>query len=577
MSDKKNNSKEENDAENSVTNKQQSKEVVDANAETTSNSDKKKLTKEEEEKKLQAEQDKEDEQKNEIANKKLEEERKENEKAKKAVQTEDNAESGEKKSANYSIEEEKFKSKVSIEDKTDKAIADDSKNIWDVLKVFFTELFDISGETDRASTIDDIKAGIDMKGQNAWVLIFSILIASTGLNTGSAAVVIGAMLISPLMGPILGVGLALGINDITLLKKAFKNFLVMVILSIITSFLFFSIPLFQNETSEIVARTYPTVLDVIIALSGGMALIVALSRNNKSVNTIAGVAIATALMPPLCTAGYGLATGNWAYFGGALFLFTINTIFIATATFSIVKFLHFPMKEYANASKRKNISRAVYTVVALVIIPSTFMFYKLYQKSDFKQKVEATLADVEKEKGIGIFDIRANLAGKTVSFAVLGKSLMKAEIDKIEEKIKDLGYKDIHLLIIQDEQNVNNINRIKQIEESYLSTQQLLALKDNQIAEKEKAIIELQRDIALQENLPFQDLLEEIKAFEPNLDNVSYQRHYVSNFKNTDTLRIIKMKFNKSLQKNKRLESQKRMGNWLQKRVKGDSLQVIFE
>lgn len=498
------------------------------------------------------------EKENAIENEKLEKEHNEREKVKET----------EKKESN---EKQNATSKDSQENETLQKSAIGS------LKTFFKELFDISGETDKSATIDDIKAGIDMKGQNAWILIFSILIASTGLNVSSTAVVIGAMLISPLMGPILGIGLALGINDISLLNKSFKNFLVMVILSVLTSFLFFSIPLFQNETSEILARTSPTVLDVIIALSGGLALIVAFSRTNKSINTIAGVAIATALMPPLCTAGFGLATGNWAYFGGALFLFTINTIFIASATFTIVKFLRFPMKEYANATKRKMISRTVYTVVALVIIPSVYMFYKLYEKSDFKQKVETTLLEVEKEKGIGIFDIRTNLPEKKVTFAVLGKSLLESDIQHIEEKIKALGYDAIHLVIIQDEQNVNNINRIKQIEESYLSTQQLLALKDNQIAEKEKKIMKFERDAALQENMPFQDLIAEMKAFEPNLEKVTYEKQFVSNFKTTDTLRLIKMKFNSKIDNKDKVKSQERMKNWLQVRIKNDSLQVAFD
>lgn len=220
-------------------------------------------------------------------------------------------------------------------------------------KVFLKETFDIYHDTDRYATIDDIKTGIDMKGQNAWILIFSILIASTGLNVNSPAVVIGAMLISPLMGPILGMGLGLGIYDTDLIRKSLKNFGVMVVLSLTTSFLFFSVPLFQNETPELIARTSPSVLDIIIALSGGLALIVAFSRRTRSTNTIAGVAIATALMPPLCTAGYGLATGKWVFFGGAMFLFTINTIFIATATYLVVKFLRFPLKEYADEKRKR--------------------------------------------------------------------------------------------------------------------------------------------------------------------------------------------------------------------------------
>lgn len=266
------------------------------------------------------------------------------------------------------------------------------------IKLFIKETFDIFKDTDHAATIEDIKSAVNMKGQNAWVLIFSILVASAGLNTSSPAVVIGAMLISPLMGPILGMGLSLGINDIDFLKKSFKNFGVMVVLSLLTSFLFFSIPMFQAETPELVARTYPDVRDVIIALSGGLALIIAFSRRNKSINTIAGVAIATALMPPLCTAGYGLATAKWDFFGGALFLFSINTIFIATATFIVVRFLKFPYEAYANSQRRKTISRIIAFLALVILIPSVYMFYQLYIKSDFNQKADGLIHKLRTEK-----------------------------------------------------------------------------------------------------------------------------------------------------------------------------------
>ena len=158
----------------------------------------------------------------------------------------------------------------------------------------------------------------------------------------------------------------------------------MVVLSLVTSFLFFSVPLFQNETQELIARTSPNVLDIIIALSGGFALIVALSRRNKSINTIAGVAIATALMPPLCTAGYGLATAKWNFFGGAMFLFTINTIFIALAAFVIVKFLQFPMLKYLNSAKRKRIARMASFVALLVFAGSIYLFFNLFKENQFR-------------------------------------------------------------------------------------------------------------------------------------------------------------------------------------------------
>ena len=172
------------------------------------------------------------------------------------------------------------------------------------LKEFFFDLLDIREGTDKKVTIQKIKDGIHVKSHTAWILVFSIIIASIGLNISSPAVVIGAMLVSPLMGPILGIGLSIGINDIDTMKSSLINLGVMVGISVVTSFIFFSIPIFQELTPELLARTKPDVRDVLIAIAGGLTLIVALSRYKEMTNTIAGIAIATALMPPLCTAGY---------------------------------------------------------------------------------------------------------------------------------------------------------------------------------------------------------------------------------------------------------------------------------
>ncbi|MGB5263987.1 MAG: DUF389 domain-containing protein, partial [Lutimonas sp.] len=227
------------------------------------------------------------------------------------------------------------------EDKTlensEKEIKSDVKGIFSNLRSFFIEVLDLKINTDLVATHERINEGISMKGHTAWILVFSILIASIGLNVSSTAVVIGAMLISPLMGPILGIGFSISVNDMDMLRKSLINLGIMVGLSLITSFLFFSVPIFQDATPELLARTKPDVRDVLIAVAGGLALIVAISRPKPLFNTVAGVAIATALMPPLCTAGFGLGTGQFNYFGGAMFLFTINSIFIALATFVVVK------------------------------------------------------------------------------------------------------------------------------------------------------------------------------------------------------------------------------------------------
>ncbi|BCY28253.1 DUF389 domain-containing protein [Flavobacterium okayamense] len=441
-------------------------------------------------------------------------------------------------------------------------------------KIFLKETFDIYHDTDRHATIEDIKAGVDMRGQNAWVLVFSILIASTGLNTSSTAVVIGAMLISPLMGPILGMGLSLGIYDTDLLRKSIKNFGVMVVLSLATSFIFFSVPLFQNETPEIIARTSPSVLDIIIALSGGLALIVALSRRNRSTNTIAGVAIATALMPPLCTAGYGLATGKWTFFGGAMFLFTINTIFIATATYIVVKFLRFPLKEYADANRKKRISQILSFIALAIFIPSVYFFYKLYKKSDFEQKVTSVLLDLKEDKGIGVFDVNPDFEEKTISFAVIGTNLDAKEIKTIQDKIAKLGYENVKVQVLQDLQSKQTLSRLSEIENSYLTTQQLLMKKEEQILEKDKEIFSLKNQINHGTNVSFVDVSDEIKSLNDKVEEVSFYNVLRTNFKTIDTIPHFVIQFKKEVD-NAEVKSQiEKYKKWLQAKLKNEKVIV---
>lgn len=253
----------------------------------------------------------------------------------------------------------------------------------DWFKNFFRDLLDIRNETDQDATVESIKADINFRGHTSWILICSIFIASVGLNANSTAVVIGAMLISPLMGPILGIGLSLAINDVDTLKRSVKNFAVMVGLSILTAFLFFKFFPLRDASSELLARTAPDIRDVLIAFFGGLALVIARAKKGTIASVIYGVAIATALMPPLCTVGFSLAIANFNYAAGAMYLFTINTIFIALATFLVLKVLKFPMVEYADSSKRKRLSRFVSILAVLVMIPAGYTFYKVWQKSTF--------------------------------------------------------------------------------------------------------------------------------------------------------------------------------------------------
>lgn len=449
-----------------------------------------------------------------------------------------------------------------------------SKNKWNSFKLFLKGILDIREDTDHETTIEEVTSGISIKGQGAWVLIFSILIASAGLNTSSTAVVIGAMLISPLMGPIIGIGLSLGINDVDLMRKAVKNFGIMVILALFTSFLFFSIPMFQEETKELIARTFPDVRDVIIAFAGGSALFVALSRKNKQINTIAGVAIATALMPPLCTAGYGLATQKWNFFGGAMYLFTINTIFIASSTFIIVKSLQFPMKEYLNSSHRKRISQLVYLVAFLILLPSIYMFYGLYKKSDFEQKVNSIITNFNLDKDVVVLNQKINYKSKTVSFATVGKSVSRENVEKWRAKLEKQGYPDVIFEITQSVENLETQNMLEKLESTYFTTQQILNKKEELLIKQEKEIIELQKQLYLSEKskIPFDQIANEIKINYNDVSEVAYSKLLKTNFTQIDTIPLIYLKWKPNVNQNQILSQEQKIQKWLRLKLNNEKL-----
>ena len=287
------------------------------------------------------------------------------------------------------IMEEGFK-KNDTHNSTESSGQSVQKNITGILettKSFLIALFDFREDTDHEATIEAIKVDIPFKGATAWILIFAVFLASIGLNANSTAVVIGAMLISPLMGPILGIGMSFALNDIDTFKKSLINLGTMIGLSLFASFLFFYFFPLSEDNSELLGRVSPDIRDVLIAFFGGLALMVARTKKGTVASVIFGVAIATALMPPLCTAGYGLAKGNFTYFFGAMYLFTINTIFIALATFLVLKLLRFPMYKYANAAKRKRYSTIATIVGLAVMIPAIFTFITVFKENQVKTQV----------------------------------------------------------------------------------------------------------------------------------------------------------------------------------------------
>ncbi|NIJ46104.1 putative hydrophobic protein (TIGR00271 family) [Wenyingzhuangia heitensis] len=455
-----------------------------------------------------------------------------------------------------------------------KEVQEEFKGFFTAIKTFLSDLLNIREETDKELTITKIKAGIAVKSHNAWVLIFSIFIASIGLNVSSTAVVIGAMLVSPLMGPILGLGLSIGINDIDTLRRSLINLGVMVGLSITTSFLFFSIPLFQDATPEIIARTAPDVRDVLIALAGGLALIIALSRRTEMTNTIAGIAIATALMPPLCTAGYGLATWNFKYFGGAMFLFLINAIFIALATFAVVKFLRFPVVKYINQAKRKRIAQLVAFVATIIIGFSIFQFYLLFQQNQYKLNAEHFISELQEKTGAGIINTTVDYDKKSIKIVVLGTNIDETQKKIWSNKMDEFNIPKTSLIIQQDDKTSLLQDEINTIKNSYVKNQNLIASKDEIILQKEALIIEKDHELQqlYKKQIPFLQLSQEARIIYTGIDKLNYASKLETNFSSIDTIAVFEVKWNDSIKNTKQLNS--KFKNWLQTRLNNTTIEL---
>lgn len=254
------------------------------------------------------------------------------------------------------------------------------------MRQFLEKILDLRATSDFAKAKSTISEGVSLRGYNLWILVCAALLASLGLDTNSTAVIIGAMLISPLMSPILGVGISVAIHDKRLLVRSLKNLALAVAISLSASALYFVLTPLGEATPELQARTFPTLLDVLVALFGGIAGIVSISRKDQT-NAIPGVAIATALMPPLCTAGFGIATLHWDFFLGAFYLFFINAVFISLTTYLVSKYLHFPTKEFVNKQLERKYSRWFTVISIVVLVPSVYFLYTVYKDEVIKKDI----------------------------------------------------------------------------------------------------------------------------------------------------------------------------------------------
>lgn len=388
-------------------------------------------------------------------------------------------------------------------------------NIFQKLTDTIRETINIDTHIDTDAAEKSIRGNIEFRGPNAWILAVAIIIASVGLNVNSIPVIIGAMLISPLMGPIFGLGLGLGINDINLMKQAGKNLLIMVSISVVVSLLYFMItPLSLSNPTELLARTRPTIFDVMIALFGGFAGIFEQCRKEKG-TVFAGVAIATALMPPLCTAGYGLATGNLSSFLGALYLFCINCLFITMATYFMVKYFRFKKIEYADHGFGLKTQRITTFLIFVFLIPSVWSAVVLVKQNNFETKA---IEFVEAHRSIGnsiIYDYQIeHNDGSVLKVFLTGETLSEVDRRNLYAYAKEHEINEEQIVIKEyiTQSSQKNDEVFKGIYERL----------DSKIDQYESTIEKLTSELqaAKQEELPYVQIANEISASYPEIKHV---------------------------------------------------------
>ena len=310
--------------------------------------------------------------------------------------------------------------------------------------------FDLRSDLEKEQVIiEEITRGVSFRGANLWVLIVAIFIASLGLNVNSTAVIIGAMLISPLMGPIIGMGLAVGINDLELLKRALKNFSFATLISVLTAMLYFLISPLEEAQSELLARTTPTIYDVLIAFFGGAAGIIALSTRGRGGNVIPGVAIATALMPPLCTAGYGLATWQPSFFFGAIYLFFINTVFISLSTFVGVRLMGFRHHELPTPERARRARHILTVIIVATILPALLMTVNIIRTSIFENNLRHFIADELAQTGTQILSSGTDAATKELRIVAVGRTITDVQQRAASAHMAQYGLGGYKLSVIQ--------------------------------------------------------------------------------------------------------------------------------
>lgn len=442
---------------------------------------------------------------------------------------------------------------------------DKKKSKTNRLFVRLSRRLQLKDHVDTVAAVESIKNGQIFRGPNVYILAFAIIIASVGLNVNSIPVIIGAMLISPLMGPIVGVGLSLGINDFALLRSSLKNLFAMVAISIVASTLYFTLsPLKLENPTELLARTNPTIYDVLIALFGGLAGILEISRKEKG-TVMSGVAIATALMPPLCTIGYGIASLNPHYALGALYLFFINGVFIALAAFLGVKYLGFKLLKEVDPEKERKNRRRIGFAILVLIVPSIFSAVNVVRQNNFERSVNDFVKVAESTGNNYIYDVAINHDEKP------SKVELFLSTDGIDPSVKETLY------ILASEQGIKrsqilfNTGAANKSFRSDKLASDIIARNEKQIANKDSVIERMSRRIEQLEagELPFGQLEKEIKAQYPAIQSITLAKGISSS---NDTLQnVVLVATTPALSTTQK----KQLKRWLEVRLESTEITII--
>lgn len=447
------------------------------------------------------------------------------------------------------------------------------KEIWAYIK----SLASIAEDTDSETTIANIVKGVEFRADNVWVLFFAIIIASVGLNVNSTAVIIGAMLVSPLMGPIMGLGLAIGISDNELLRKSLKNLFIMIVISLVASSLYFLISPLSDAQSELLARTKPTIYDVFIAFFGGLAGILASSRKQEKITVVSGVAIATALMPPLCTAGYGLGTGQLIYFVGAFYLFFINAFFIALATYLMVRYLHFPRKTFLDPTTERKVRRSIAVFTIIVVVPSIFIAINVIRETSFDNNAIKYVNDIQNNPVMQNVQIVSQQRvfsneGNEITLSLVGEPLTSEQVAVLQKRLEEMGLKDTKLTIRQAGGASLDVGTQAKMLQEFIED------KDRTIEQKDSLIRDLRRQLRaerVRSEVTVEQLAQEIIVLYPHIKDISMANaiKFDVSDNSTDTIPTLNITW---IQQPTSDEYQ-HLSDWLKVRLKIDNIGIISQ